>query len=65
MSKCVENEFGPEWIAELEKIATNVDKWPQWKKEGWAILDKEVYDEKVDLDRGGACTGIAGVVRVA
>jgi hypothetical protein len=27
------------WIS-VEKIAKSVDKWPDWKKEGWAALDK-------------------------
>jgi hypothetical protein len=24
----------------VEKTAKQVDAWPQWKKEGWAVLDK-------------------------
>lgn len=25
---------------EIERIAKSVDEWPEWKKEGWAVLDK-------------------------
>jgi hypothetical protein len=35
------------WKA-VEDIARSVDNWPDWKKEGWAIIDKrEKYN---DLD---------------
>lgn len=28
-----------EFWEKVEEIAKQVDEWPQWKKEGWAILD--------------------------
>jgi NTP pyrophosphatase (non-canonical NTP hydrolase) len=28
-----------EFLSELREISKRVDKWPQWKKEGWALLD--------------------------
>jgi hypothetical protein len=36
-----ENSQG--FIQGLEKIGEKVDKWPEWKREGWAVLDKEIY----------------------
>jgi hypothetical protein len=28
------------FFEEIERIAKSVDEWPEWKKEGWAILDR-------------------------
>ncbi len=33
--------------ADVKEIASQVDQWPQWKKEGWAALDKR---ERPNLD---------------
>lgn len=29
-----------EFWEKVHKIAKQVEEWPQWKKEGWAVLDK-------------------------
>jgi hypothetical protein len=29
------------FLEELEKISNRVEDWPEWKKEGWAVLDLE------------------------
>lgn len=31
----------------VEKIAKTVDEWPDWKKEGWAVLDKREMDDSI------------------
>lgn len=37
---------------EVEKIAKSVDKWPTWKKEGWAILDRRDRYGDMFYERG-------------
>lgn len=33
---------------ELEKVSQNVDTWPEWKKQGWYILDGPQPEDKVE-----------------
>jgi hypothetical protein len=37
-------EINSGFIEALEKIGEKVDKWPAWKREGWAILDRGTYE---------------------
>lgn len=35
------------FIESLKQISRKVENWPQWKKEGWVILDRPKRGEKM------------------
>jgi hypothetical protein len=38
----------------VKKIAETVDNWPEWKKEGWAVLDKREVEAPLSSSSSAA-----------